>query len=83
VSAFLVLAAAGLCIAHSLLLWERVRLAGIDAQQRPRLAGSKNPAWCEYRVGSRGRDALQAFVLTGRVSIERFGSATTSGPRHA
>lgn len=63
---------------------ERVRLQGIDApeladsprcspQQRQRLAGSKNPAWCDYAAGARSRDALQAFILTGRVSIERFG----------
>jgi endonuclease YncB( thermonuclease family) len=63
---------------------ERVRLAGIDApevvdsprcspQQRQRLAGSKNPPWCDYRAGDASRDGLRAFLLTGRVSIERLG----------
>lgn len=53
---------------------ERVRLANIDApelpdslrcssQQRQRLAGSKNPAWCDYRIGEQSRNALRAFVL--------------------
>ncbi|GAB7552712.1 hypothetical protein NRB_22180 [Novosphingobium sp. 11B] len=63
---------------------EKVRIANIDApeltdsprcspQQRQRLAGSKNPAWCDYRAGAQSRDALRAFVLTGRVTIERVG----------
>lgn len=89
--AFLIFAAAGLCIASvhdgdtiRLCDGERVRLAGIDApevydsprcspQQRQKLAGAKNPPWCDYAAGARSRDALQAFVLTGRVSIERIG----------
>lgn len=60
---------------------ERIRLAGIDA---PELAGSsrchpnqlrcgKNPSWCDYTLGLRSRDALRAFVTTGRVAIERQG----------
>jgi endonuclease YncB( thermonuclease family) len=91
-SAFILLAAAGLCIASvhdgdtvRLCDGERVRLQGIDApeledsprcspQQRQRLAASKNPAWCNDAAGARSRDALQAFVLTGRVSIERLGT---------
>lgn len=63
---------------------QRVRLAGIDAPevydsprcspaQRQRLAGSKNPPWCDDAAGARSRDALLAFIVTGRVSIERFG----------
>lgn len=63
---------------------EKVRIANVDApelvgsprceaQQRQRLAGSKNPAWCDYRTGEQSRDALRAFVATGRVTIERLG----------
>lgn len=63
---------------------EKVRLQSIDAPevqdsprcepaQRRRLAGSKNPAWCDFAKGAASRDALQSFLLTGRVSIERFG----------
>jgi hypothetical protein len=83
VSAWITIAAGRLCIA-SVSDGERVRLQGIDApeladsprcspQQRQRLTGSKNPPWCDDAAGARSRDALQAFVLTGRVSIERFG----------
>lgn len=63
---------------------ERVRLVGIDAPevkgsprckaaQRRRLAGSKNPAWCDYAKGTRSRDALRAYLKTGTVRIERRG----------
>jgi len=63
---------------------EKVRLQSIDAPevqdsprcepaQRRRLAGSKNPAWCDFAKGAASRDALKSFLLTGRVSIERFG----------
>jgi endonuclease YncB( thermonuclease family) len=63
---------------------ERVRLSNIDApdlqdsprcspQKRQRVAGPKNPAWYDYRAGEQSRNALRAFVLAGRVSIERFG----------
>lgn len=63
---------------------ERVRLAGIDAPevadsprcsplQRQRLAGARNPPWCDYRAGEASRDGLQAFLANGRVSIERVG----------
>jgi micrococcal nuclease len=63
---------------------ERVRIAGIDAPevvdsprcepaQRRRLAGTKNPPWCDYAKGDASRDALSAFIASGRVSIERLG----------
>lgn len=63
---------------------ERIRLANIDApelpgsprctaQARRRLAGSPNPAWCDYNLGIRSRDALRAFVMRGRVSVQRVG----------
>lgn len=59
---------------------EKVRLENIDA---PELAGSsrctnpprstRNPPWCDYRLGERSRDALRAFVVRGQVRIERQG----------
>lgn len=62
----------------------RVRLIGIDAPevkgsprcrpaQRKRLAGSRNPAWCDYAKGARARDMLRAYLKTGTVRIERHG----------
>lgn len=64
---------------------ERVRIVNIDApelpdsprcspQQRARLAGSRNPPWCDHALAVRSRDALRAFVARGRVTIERTGT---------
>lgn len=64
---------------------ERVRLVNIDApelvgssrcsaQSRARLAGSKNPAWCNFDAGNASRDQLRAFLAAGPVSIERTGT---------
>jgi endonuclease YncB( thermonuclease family) len=64
---------------------ERVRLHGIDApevidsprcasEQRRRLAGARNPPWCDYQTGEASKRALQSFLSGGRVSIERFGT---------
>lgn len=90
-SAWIMIAAAGLCIAKvhdgdtlTLCTREKVRVANIDAPelldsprcapaQRQRLAGSKNPAWCDYQAGEQSRDALRAFLDTGSVSMERLG----------
>lgn len=63
---------------------ERVRLVGIDApevtgsprcssRQRKALAGSKNPPWCDFRVGTQSRDQLREFLSSGKVTIERTG----------
>ncbi|MFT4054600.1 MAG: thermonuclease family protein [Novosphingobium sp.] len=63
---------------------EKVRIANIDApeladsprckpQQRQRLAGPNNPAWCDYDAGERSRDALRSLLAVGRVTIERLG----------
>lgn len=63
---------------------ERIRLLNIDAPelpgsprcepaQRRRLAGSRNPSWCDDTRGKASRDALRAFLATGPVRIERHG----------
>jgi endonuclease YncB( thermonuclease family) len=63
---------------------ERIRLANIDA---PELEGSprcenrrtgRNPSWCDYALGLRARDKLQAFLATGQVrvmpqGVDRYG----------
>lgn len=90
-SAWIMIAAAGLCIASvhdgdtlTLCTREKVRIANIDAPelrdsprcapaQRQRLAGSRNPSWCDYAAGEQSRDALRAILGTGPVSIERLG----------
>lgn len=63
---------------------ERVRLQGIDApelQDSPRcspaslrrLAGSRNPPWCDYEAGEASRATLSAFLHAGPVNIQRLG----------
>lgn len=56
---------------------ERIRIADIDA---PELRGSPSCRgykaarhWCDYTLGIRSRDALRAFLATGRVRIQRQG----------
>ncbi len=64
---------------------ERVRLLGIDAPElrhsercsarsRARLAGSRNPAWCDHAKGEASRAALARLMATGTVRIERRGT---------
>lgn len=64
---------------------ERVRIANIDApelkgssrcsaQSRKRLAGSKNPPWCDHAVGEKSRDALRALLVSGAPTIKRTGT---------
>ncbi|PTR06474.1 MULTISPECIES: thermonuclease family protein [unclassified Novosphingobium] len=63
---------------------ERVRLVNIDAPElagsercspksRRRLARSRNPAWCDYGLGKRSRDALAALVYHGITTIQPVG----------
>lgn len=63
---------------------ERVRLVNIDAPElagsercslasRRRLAYSRNPAWCDYALGERSRDALAALVARGQAKIAPVG----------
>lgn len=63
---------------------ERVRLVNIDAPElagsercspasRRRLASSRNPAWCDYALGERSRDALAALIARGQISISPVG----------
>ncbi|CDO34888.1 thermonuclease family protein [Novosphingobium sp. KN65.2] len=64
---------------------ERIRVENIDApelngssrcsaQSRERLAGSRNPAWCDFALGENSRDALAAFLSAGPVIVTRHGS---------
>lgn len=64
---------------------EKVRIANIDApempdssrcsaQSRQRLAGSRNPPWCDHTLAVRSRDTLRAFVSRGSVAIHRQGT---------
>lgn len=64
---------------------ERVRLVDIDAPElagssrcssasRARLAGSRNPPWCNNALGRRSRDALKAFLAAGAPVIHRTGT---------
>jgi endonuclease YncB( thermonuclease family) len=63
---------------------ERVRLVNIDAPElagsercsaasRRRLAGSRNPAWCDTALGERSRDALVALIARGKTSFAPVG----------
>ena len=63
---------------------ERVRLVGIDAPERAgsdrcsarsrmRLAGSRNPSWCDAAMAERSKAALERFIATGTVRVERRG----------
>jgi endonuclease YncB( thermonuclease family) len=56
---------------------ERIRLLGIDA---PELSGSPRCederaalSWCDDELERRSRDALQAFLRSGRVEVTREG----------
>lgn len=56
---------------------ERIRLANIYA---PELRGSPScrgykakSRWCDYKLGIRSRDALRAFMGTGKATIHRLG----------
>lgn len=63
---------------------ERVRLMGIDAPERAgsercsarsraRLAGSRNPSWCDHAKGYRAQVELERLLTNGTVRIERHG----------
>jgi len=63
---------------------ERVRIVNIDAPElngsercsqasRRRLAGSRNPAWCDGTLGIRSRDALAALLSQGTTRIVPVG----------
>ena len=56
---------------------ERIRLSGIDA---PELSGSPRcederavRSWCDDQLARQSRDALQAFLRSGRVEVAREG----------
>ena len=85
----LILAAACIASVHDgdtlrLCSGERVRLANIDAPEvagssrcrtktRARLAASRNPAWCDKKLGIQSRDALRRFIVSGTAKIHRIG----------
>lgn len=56
---------------------ERIRIANIDAPElpgSPKCEGRRSPyADCDYARGWRARDALQAFLATGPVQLQRLG----------
>lgn len=58
---------------------EKIRLANIDAPElegSPRceqMRGGKNPSWCDYALGIRSRDALDDFLDSGPITVERMG----------
>jgi len=56
---------------------ERVRLADIDAPELPDSPkcqdGRRSYAWCDFDAGYRSRDALRAFLQSGKVEVYRQG----------
>ena len=55
---------------------ERVRIENIDAPElpdSPKCTDRRRNGWCDYDLGYRSRDALQAFLATGSVTIVRNG----------
>lgn len=55
---------------------ERIRLANIDAPELPDSPKCIDPhkyGWCDPALGYRSRDALQAFLESGPVTIRRTG----------
>ncbi len=54
---------------------ERVRIANIDAPEMPgspKCQRGRN-GWCDYRLASKSRDALESFLSGGSVMIVRQG----------
>ena len=78
----LILAAAAACIANvhdgdsiRLCDGERIRIANIDAPEMPgspKCERGRN-GWCDYRLATESRDALQGFLAGGTVTIHRQG----------
>jgi endonuclease YncB( thermonuclease family) len=56
---------------------ERVRIANIDAPEMrgsPKCRRRRGHGWCDYALAERSRDALAAFLASGRVTIQRSGT---------
>ena len=77
------LAPAALCIDHvhdgdtfTLCGGEKIRLADIDAPELPASpkCSRRKTGWCDYNLGYRSRDALQWFLASGPVVIQRRGT---------
>ncbi len=78
----LIILAASICIASvhdgdsiRLCDGERIRIANIDAPEMPQSPKCERGrrGWCDYRLAAQSRDALQSFILSGAVSIQRQG----------
>ena len=78
----LILMAAAACIANvhdgdsiRLCDGERVRIANIDAPEMPGSPKCERGrrGWCDYRLAVQSRDALQGFLTSGPVTINRQG----------
>ena len=57
---------------------EKIRIANIDAPELPDSPKCKDArratAWCDFQAGYASRDALAAFMASGRVVIIRQGT---------
>lgn len=55
---------------------ERIRIANIDAPEMrgsPKCRDRRRNGWCDYPLAIRSRDALAAFLASGRPKIRRAG----------
>lgn len=55
---------------------ERIRIMNIDAPELPRSpkCARGRTGWCDHQKGYQARDALTAFVGSGRVTVKRAGA---------
>lgn len=56
---------------------ERIRIENIDAPElpdSPKCHPVRSYAWCDYQAGYASRDALIAFLVRGRVMVQRTGT---------
>lgn len=80
----IILAAAALCVGtvhdgdtFRTCAGERIRIANIDAPElpgSPKCNGRRADAWCDYDLGYRSRDALEALLRDGKARIDRTGT---------
>jgi endonuclease YncB( thermonuclease family) len=56
---------------------ERIRIANIDAPElrgSPKCRRRQGHGWCDYAMAERSRNALAAFLASGRVTVHRIGT---------
>lgn len=79
----LIAVASALCIANvhdgdtiRLCDGERIRIANIDAPEMPGSSRCNRgrDGWCDYKLATKSRDALSAFLANGEVAIIRQGT---------